>query len=360
MKGQFKLKKSRIFNEKKRPILIAGPCSAESKEQVLETAVQLANIGCRIYRAGVWKPRTKPGGFEGYGEVALSWLEEVKKEVDMLVAVEVATPNHVELALKHGVDVLWIGSRTTTNPFAVQSLSDALRGVDIPVLVKNPMCPDLSLWLGAMERLNKVGVRKIAAIHRGFSVYGDEIYRNAPIWSIPIELRRLVPDLSIICDPSHMGGKRDLIAQLSQQAMDLCYDGLMVESHYNPDVALTDANQQVTPTSLGKILEKLIIRNDKHERNELFEYRKRIDELDEIMIGLLSNRIKICRKVANYKATHGLTVLQTKRYDELMEKWIDWGEVYGLPTDFSQHIFRLIHEESINEQVKILNNKCQV
>ena len=233
-------------SDNKRPFVIAGPCSAETEEQVMTTATQLAEKGCYIFRAGVWKPRTKPGGFEGHGEPALQWMDQARKETKMLMGTEVATPEHVELAMKYNMDVLWIGARTSANPFAMQSLADALKGIDIPVLVKNPVNPDLELWIGAMERLNASGVKKIGAIHRGFSSYEKTIYRNLPMWQIPIELRRRIPDLPICCDPSHMGGKRELVAPLCQQAMDLGFDGLMVESHCDPDKAWSDAKQQVT------------------------------------------------------------------------------------------------------------------
>lgn len=352
---QLTLKNLGVPHEKGKPILIAGPCSAESEEQMLETAVQLARIGCKIFRAGAWKPRTKPGGFEGNGEMALSWLERVKHETDMLVATEVATPHHVELALKHKVDIFWIGARTTSNPFAVQELSDALRGVDIPVLVKNPVCPDLGLWIGAFERLNKAGIKKLAAVHRGFSVYGESAFRNAPMWNIPIELHRLIPSLPIICDPSHMGGRRDLILQISQQAMDLCYDGLMIESHCNPDTALTDMKQQITPASLGNIMAKLNIRSGEPVEKELAEYRIQINEFDENIVRTLANRMEICHRVAQYKAKHGLAALQSKRYDELLQKWNAWSYKYRLSHNFTQHLFSLIHAESVSEQMEILN-----
>lgn len=359
---QLTLKKKWCSHEKGKPILIAGPCSAESEEQALETAAQLARIGCKIFRAGVWKPRTKPGGFEGNGEMALSWLELVKKETGLLVATEVATPRHVEQALKHNVDLFWIGARTISNPFAVQELSEALKSVDIPVLVKNPVCPDLELWIGALERLNKAGVNSLAAVHRGFSVYGDSTYRNAPIWNIPIELHRLIPDLPIICDPSHMGGRRDLILQISQQAMDLCYDGLMIESHCNPNAAMTDMKQQITPASLGNIMAKLNIRSGESVEKGLSEYRMQINELDESVVRALAKRMEVCHRVARYKAEHGLTALQSKRYEELLDKWNSWSYAYGLPHNFTQHLFSLIHEESVKEQIEILNtnkNKWQ-
>ncbi|MBR6606997.1 MAG: 3-deoxy-7-phosphoheptulonate synthase, partial [Prevotella sp.] len=248
------LEKLNLPCDSDRPLVIAGPCSAETEEQVMCTAKQLAEKGCHIFRAGVWKPRTKPGGFEGNGEAALPWLAQVKKETGMLISTEVATPEHVELALKYGVDVLWVGARTSANPFAMQALADSLKGVDVPVLVKNPVNPDLELWIGALERINQAGIKRLGAIHRGFSSYDKKIYRNLPMWQIPIELHRRLPELPIICDPSHIGGTRELIAPLCQQAMDLGFDGLIVESHCEPDKAWSDAKQQVTPDVLDYIL----------------------------------------------------------------------------------------------------------
>lgn len=261
-----------------RPIVIAGPCSAETEEQVLETAQGLASRGVKIFRAGIWKPRTKPGGFEGIGAEGLAWLKKVKKETGMLVSTEVATKDHVFEALKAGIDILWIGARTTVNPFAVQEIADALKGVDVPVLIKNPVNPDLELWIGAFERLYGAGIHRLGAIHRGFSSYDKKIYRNLPLWHIPIELRRRIPNLPILCDPSHIGGKRELIAPLCQQAMDLGFDGLIVESHCNPDAAWSDAAQQVTPDVLDYILNLLVIREQHHTTENLNELRRQIDE----------------------------------------------------------------------------------
>ena len=276
---ELELKKIKMEGvEEKRPIVIAGPCSAESEEQTLNTAKQLAAKGIKIFRAGIWKPRTKPGGFEGVGEKGLAWLQRVKEETDMYVATEVATAKHVEEVLKYDIDLLWIGARTSANPFAVQEIADSLRGVDIPVLVKNPVNPDLELWIGALERLNNAGVKQLGVIHRGFSSYDKKIYRNIPQWHIPIELRRRLPNLPIICDPSHIGGKRELIAPLCQQAMDLNFDGLMVESHENPDCAWSDAMQQVTPDILNYILNLLVIREGKQTTENLSELRSQIDE----------------------------------------------------------------------------------
>ena len=262
-------------------MVIAGPCSAETEEQVMETARQLSNNGIKIFRAGVWKPRTKPGGFEGNGQKALPWLQRVKKETGMLVATEVATPVHVEQALEAGVDILWVGARTTANPFAVQELADSLKGVDVPVLVKNPVNPDIELWIGALERINGSGIKRLGAIHRGFSSYDRKIYRNLPMWQIPIELNRRIPQLPIICDPSHIGGRRDLIAPLCQQAMDLGMEGLIVESHIDPDNAWSDAKQQVTPDILSYILNLLVIRDETVTTENILELRKQIDSIEE-------------------------------------------------------------------------------
>ncbi len=259
---ELELKKLDLPSDNERPIVIAGPCSAETEEQVMTTARQLAEKGCHMFRAGVWKPRTKPGGFEGNGEKALPWMKQVKEETGMLTATEVATPEHVELALKYGIDILWVGARTTANPFAVQALADAMRGIDNPVFVKNPVNPDLELWIGGLERINGAGIKRLAAIHRGFSSYDKKIYRNLPMWQIPIELHRRIPDLPIICDPSHISGRRDLIAPLCQQAMDMGMDGLIVESHCDPEKAWSDAPQQVTPDVLDYILSILVIREE--------------------------------------------------------------------------------------------------
>ena len=277
--------------ENKRPLVIAGPCSAETEDQVLETAKELAAQGIKIFRAGIWKPRTKPGGFEGVGSIGLPWLKRVKEETGMYVSTEVANQYHVFEALKYGVDILWIGARTAANPFSMQEIADALKGVDIPILIKNPVNPDLELWIGAVERIYNAGIRKIGVIHRGFSAYDKRIYRNLPQWHIPIELRRRFPNIPIICDPSHIGGKRDLIAPLSQQAMDLGFDGLIIESHCNPDCAWSDASQQVTPDVLAYILDMLIIRETSQSTENLSELRKQIDECDNNLIQELAKRM---------------------------------------------------------------------
>lgn len=340
-----------------RPFVIAGPCSAETEEQVMTTARQLASKGCHIFRAGVWKPRTKPGGFEGNGEEALPWMKRVKEETGMAITTEVATPEHVELALKYGIDILWIGARTTANPFAMQAIADSIRGMDIPVFVKNPVNPDIELWIGAMERINQAGIKRIAAVHRGFSSYEKKIYRNHPMWQIPIELRRRIPDLPIICDPSHIGGSRELIAPLCQQAMDLGFDGLIVETHCDPDKAWSDANQQVTPEVLDYILSLLIIRNKTVTTEGINELRKQIDELDNNLMDLLSKRMRVSREIGQYKKEHNMTVLQTSRYNEILDKRGAQGSLCGMDAKFIKEIFEAIHEESVRQQIEIINRK---
>ena len=342
-------------SDNERPFVIAGPCSAETEEQVLDTARQLAEKGCHMFRAGVWKPRTKPGGFEGNGEKALPWLKRVKEETGMLVATEVAKPEHVELCLKYGVDILWIGARTSANPFAMQDIADSLRGVDVPVFVKNPVNPDLELWVGAMERINQAGIKRMAAIHRGFSSADKKIYRNLPMWQIPIELHRRIPNLPIVCDPSHIGGRRELIAPLCQQAMDLGFDGLIVESHCTPDEAWSDAKQQVTPDVLDYILSLLVIRDEHTTTEGLRQLRAQIDELDNQLMDLLSRRMRVCREIGQYKREHNLTVLQASRYNEILEKRGAQGSLIGISPESVARIFEEIHEESVRQQLEIVN-----
>ncbi|MBQ2129454.1 MAG: bifunctional 3-deoxy-7-phosphoheptulonate synthase/chorismate mutase type II [Prevotella sp.] len=342
-------------SDNERPFVIAGPCSAESEEQVMTTAKDLARFGCHNFRAGVWKPRTKPGGFEGHGEPALKWLQQVKQETGMLVATEVATPEHVELTLKYGIDILWIGARTSANPFAMQALADSLKGVDVPVFVKNPVNPDLELWIGAMERINQAGVKRLAAIHRGFSSYDKKIYRNMPMWQIPIELKRRIPELPVICDPSHIGGRRELIAPLCQQAMDLGFEGLIVESHCDPDKAWSDAKQQVTPDVLDYILSLLVIRDEHVTTEGIVQLRKQIDELDNQLMDLLSKRMRVCREIGQYKKEHNMTVLQTSRYNEILDKRGAQGALCGMGSDFVAKVFENIHEESVRQQIEIIN-----
>ena len=342
-------------SDNERPLVIAGPCSAETEEQVMTTARQLAGRGCHMFRAGVWKPRTKPGGFEGNGEKALPWMKQVKEETGMLTATEVATPEHVELALKYGIDILWVGARTSANPFAMQSLADSLKGVDIPVLVKNPVNPDLELWIGALERINGAGIKRLGAIHRGFSSYEKKLYRNMPMWQIPIELHRRIPNLPIFNDPSHIGGRRDLIAPLCQQAMDLGMDGLIVESHCSPDEAWSDAKQQVTPDILDYILSMLVIRDTEAQGDTLTSLRKDIDELDDELIDLLAKRMRISRKIGEYKKEHDMAVVQTKRYSEILDKRGVQGSLKGIEAECIKNIFEHIHEESVRQQMDIIN-----
>ena len=355
MDMELDLKPLALPQDNERLTVIAGPCSAETEEQVITTARQLAGRGCHIFRAGVWKPRTKPGGFEGNGEAALPWLQRVKEETHMMVATEVATPEHVELALKYGVDVFWIGARTSANPFAMQAIADSPKGIDVPVLVKNPVNPDLELWIGAMERLNQAGVKRIAAIHRGFSSYDKKIYRNLPMWQIPIELRRRVPDLPLFCDPSHIGGKRELVAPLCQQAMDLGMNGLIVECHCDPDKAWSDAKQQVTPDILAYILSLLVLRDEKVTTEGISLMRKQIDELDNQLMELLAKRMKVCREIGEYKKEHNMTVLQTSRYNEILNKRGAQGSLWGMAPDFIKTVFEAVHEESVRQQMDIIN-----
>ncbi len=342
-------------SDNERPFVIAGPCSAESEEQVMTTAQQLASKGCHMFRAGVWKPRTKPGGFEGNGEKALPWMAQVKKDTGMMICTEVATPEHVELALKYGMDLLWVGARTTANPFAMQALADSLKGVDIPVLVKNPVNPDLELWIGALERINGAGIKRLGAIHRGFSSYEKKLYRNLPMWQIPIELHRRLPELPIFCDPSHISGRRDLIAPLCQQAMDLGMNGLIVESHCDPDKAWSDASQQVTPDVLDYILSMLIIRDNIDLTSSLATLRKSIDEIDNDLIDLLARRMAISREIGQYKKDNGLTVVQTKRYSEILDKRAAQGALKGIDAGCIKNIFEHIHEESVRQQIEVVS-----
>lgn len=341
--------------EDKRPLVMAGPCSAETEEQVITTAQQLSKIGVKIFRAGIWKPRTKPGSFEGIGEEGLPWMQRVQKEFGMLVATEVANKAHVEAALKAGIDILWIGARTSANPFAMQEIADSLKGVDIPVLVKNPVNPDLELWIGALERLNNAGIKRLGAIHRGFSTYDKRIYRNLPMWHIAIELHRRIPNLPMICDPSHIGGKRELIAPLCQQAMDLGFDGLIIESHCKPDEAWSDASQQVTPEVLDFILDRLVVRSTTQSTESLHALRYQIDECDNNILDILAKRMRISREIAVYKREHNMTVVQAGRYNEILDKRVAQGMLCGMSADFLKTIFEAIHEESVHQQLELIN-----
>ena len=338
----------------KRPVIIAGPCSAESREQVLNTAQSLASKGIRIFRAGIWKPRTKPGGFEGVGAVGLPWLKEVKEKTGMLTSTEVATPYHVFEAIKAGIDILWIGARTVANPFAMQELADALKGTDIPILVKNPVNPDLELWIGAIERIYGAGIRNIGVIHRGFSSYEKKLYRNLPLWHIPIELKRRYPELSMFCDPSHIGGKRELVAPIAQQALDLNFDGLIIESHCDPDHALSDAAQQLTPDVLDYTLSMLVIRDNAQTTEDITVLRKQIDEIDEQLLATLAKRMRISREIGTYKKEHNMPILQSGRYNDILENRAKLGKAMELNPDFIAEIMKSIHEESVRVQMEIM------
>lgn len=341
--------------EAKRPLVIAGPCSAETEEQVFDTAKQLHDKGIKVFRAGIWKPRTKPGGFEGIGEEGLPWMQRVKNELGMLVSTEVANTKHVEASLKAGIDILWIGARTSANPFAMQEISDALKGVDIPVLIKNPVNPDLELWIGAIERINCAGVKRIGAIHRGFSTYDKKMYRNLPMWHIPIELHRRIPELPIICDPSHIGGRRELIVPLCQQAMDLGFEGLIIESHCAPDSAWSDAKQQVTPDVLNFILDRLVVRDIASSTESIETLRSQIDECDNTLLEILAKRMRISREIATYKREHNMTVVQATRYNEILDKRGAQGVLCGMSDEFVRTIFERIHEESVRQQLEVIN-----
>ncbi|MFV0471881.1 MAG: chorismate mutase [Paludibacteraceae bacterium] len=336
------------------PMIIAGPCSAETEEQVLTTAKDIAKQGIKIFRAGVWKPRTKPGGFEGVGTPALEWLKKVKSELGMYTAVEVATAKHVREALAADVDILWIGARTSANPFSVQEIADALEGTDIPVLIKNPVNPDVDLWIGAIERIYNAGVRKIGAIHRGFSSYDKKIYRNLPQWHIPIELHRQIPNLPIICDPSHIGGKRELVAPISQQAMDLNFDGLIIETHCNPEKAWSDAAQQITPDVLELILESIVIRDTKQSTESLNRLRNQIDSLDNDLLELLAKRMRVSQEIGQYKKEHNMPILQAQRYEEILENRIQQAIKMGMSDEFMKTVLIAIHEESVRQQMLIM------
>lgn len=343
----------------KRPVVIAGPCSAETKEQVLDTARKLKDQGINIFRAGIWKPRTRPNSFEGVGAKGLYWLQEVKRETGMQIAIEVANAKHVELALIAGIDILWLGARTTVNPFAVQEIADAVKNTDIPILVKNPMNPDLELWIGALERLHAAGIKKLAAIHRGFSTYMKNRYRNEPQWQIAIELKRRLPNLPIFGDPSHISGNREYLEELSQKSMDLNYDGLIIESHCNPAEAWSDAAQQITPDNLAKMLSKLVIRkteiDNENVRNTLKDLRILIDDFDNQILDIVERRMDIVHKIGQYKKENHIAVLQSKRWHDIIDSIQELGEKKGLSKQFVSTIFKAIHIESINHQEKIMN-----
>ena len=344
---------------KKRPIIIAGPCSAESQDQVMDAARALKQLGVDVFRAGIWKPRTRPGGFEGVGVVGLPWLKRVHDELGMRVATEIANHSHAEAALAFGLDTIWIGARTAANPFAIQEIADTIRAsgraAELTVLVKNPVNPDLELWIGALQRIYNAGVRRLGGIHRGFTAYGKHIYRNQPQWHIPFELARRYPNLPILCDPSHIGGRRELISPLCQQAMDMGYEGLIIESHCDPDQAWSDAAQQVTPEALGVILDSLVIRDVRQTTESLGMMRREIDRLDNELLEVLNRRMAVCRDVGRYKLEHRMPVVQTSRYKDIISSRMDSGEKMGMSPDFIRNVFTAVHEESVRQQVKIHN-----
>ena len=342
-----------------KPLMMAGPCSAETETQVMAAAHQLSALGIKVFRAGIWKPRTRPNVFEGVGCEGLAWLRRVREETGMKVAVEVANVKHVYEALKNSIDILWIGARTTANPFAVQEIADSLRGVDLTVLVKNPVNPDVELWIGALERINAAGIKHIGAIHRGFSSYAKSAYRNDPHWQIPIELRRRVPGLPIINDPSHIGGKRELIMGLCQTAIDLDFDGLFVETHCDPENAWSDAEQQITPQHFGYIIKNLIMRQQEVDNKNsvtLEELRMQIDKLDDEVLQIMEQRMVISEKIGIFKKENNVTILQTNRWNELLKKRINVGLSKGLSEEFVQKIYSAIHEESIQHQKAVMKN----
>lgn len=358
------LPRSAWTGDPNKPILIAGPCSAESEEQVLETAHAISKIpGVTAYRAGIWKPRTRPNSFEGIGLQGLKWLKKVKEETGLRTACEVANANHVYEALKHGVDILWIGARTTVNPFTVQEIADALRGVDVPVLVKNPVNPDLQLWLGAFERLNQAGIRQLGAIHRGFSTFENGPYRNLPKWTSLIEFKRLLPEVPIICDPSHIAGNRELLLPIAQKAIDMALDGLMIETHCNPAVALSDAAQQVTPAALQELLNHLQYRHEEVENAPNVEYleelRDQLDNLDNETLEIFGRRAKISRKIGEYKKENNITILQVKRWDQLLGDRLERARRDGLEEQFVKDLFDVVHKYSIEMQNKIMNESVE-
>ncbi|MBQ9555170.1 MAG: bifunctional 3-deoxy-7-phosphoheptulonate synthase/chorismate mutase type II [Muribaculaceae bacterium] len=337
------------------PVIIAGPCSAESERQTLDAARALSAIGVTVFRAGIWKPRTMPGGFEGIGDRGLAWLQAVRRETGMMVATEVATIEHVHAALGAGIDILWIGARTSTNPFAMQDIANELRGHrEVTVLVKNPLNPDLDLWIGALQRIRNAGITRLGAVHRGFSSAGEHIYRNNPQWHIPFELRRLAPTMTILCDPSHIGGKRRYIEPLSQIALDTGFDGLMIESHCHPDEALSDSAQQVTPDALRGILERLVVRSGAPIEDELSLLRQQIDDCDHELLAVLARRMSVSREIGRFKKAHNLRVVQPARYQDMINARLDEGDSLGLQSDFTQRVMQAIHEESVRQQLDLL------
>ncbi len=350
-----------VFEKNQRPIWIAGPCSAETEEQVLTTARALAAQGVDLFRAGIWKPRTRPDSFEGVGTQGLAWLRRAKDEFGLRITTEVANTQHVFEALKHGVDVFWIGARTTVNPFSVQEVADALQGVDVPVLIKNPINPDLKLWIGAIERVYKAGIRRIAAVHRGFSYHGDTKYRNVPRWQIPLELKRLFPELQLICDSSHICGRRDILAEVAQKALDLNFDGLMLEVHPKPDQAWSDPAQQLTPGDFEHLRSRLVVRRPDTDNREFLEtldhLRHQIDDIDEEILNLLAARMRLAESIGEYKKRNGISIFQPARWTEILEKAVTKGNALGLSAEFITAYLKAVHQESINHQEVVMNRE---
>lgn len=342
-----------------RPLLVAGPCSAESREQVLAVGLALRDQGVHIFRAGLWKPRTRPDSFEGVGVAGLPWLAELKRETGLLIATEVASPTHVDAVLRAGIDVVWIGARTSVNTFAVQELAEALRGTNLPVLVKNPVSPDLDLWVGAVERLLRVGVTRVAGIHRGFSRFGVTRYRNPPEWQIPLDFRLRMPGIPILCDPSHIAGAREFVREVAQRALDLSFDGLMIEVHADPANALSDARQQVTPEALSQLMRSLVRRHeeevDESFRRRLADFRAEIDELDGELLAVLERRMLVTESIGRLKRQHGVTILQSSRWDYLLQRMLREGVCKGLSCEFITRLFKAIHDESIEHQNSVMN-----
>ncbi|MEM9545102.1 MAG: chorismate mutase [Bacteroidota bacterium] len=345
-----------------RPLIIAGPCSVESETQLMETAIRLKKTGkVDMIRGGIWKPRTRPNSFEGVGAIGLPWMKKVKQQTGLPVTTEVAKGSHVDLCLEFDIDVLWIGARTTVNPFAVQEIADALKGVDIPVMVKNPINPDLALWLGAVERLQKVGLTKIAAIHRGFSFSGEKYYRNRPQWQYPIDFKQAMPDVPMINDPSHICGRRDILQKVAQKAMDLNFDGLMIESHITPDEAWSDAKQQITPKVFGEMINNLILReydpSNTPQRTELEKLRKKINLIDDELLLMLASRMTVAREIGQYKKDNNITILQSDRWKLIQDKYIKAAKINGLGEEFITRFIKSVHDESINQQEQIFEDE---
>lgn len=344
----------------KRPFIIAGPCSAESESQVLETAHALARQGVDLFRSGIWKPRTRPGSFEGVGTIGLPWMRRVKEETGLKVTIEVAKAEHVYEAIKYGIDVFWIGARTTVNPFSVQEVADALKGLDVPVFIKNPINPDINLWTGAIERIYRAGIRQIGLIHRGFSYHGESPFRNVPRWQLAIEIKRRFPDLMLLCDNSHICGRRDTLLPVAQEAMDLSYDGLMTEVHPRPDEAWSDARQQITPPVFRELIDQLVIRqpttNDAAFLSNLDHLRREIDEIDDEILNLYGRRMQLADEIGQYKKENNIAILQTTRWNEILASVVEKGKAKGLSEQFLGTVLRAVHQESIEHQEAVMNS----